>query len=254
MCPKVEELPEESQPREKLMRSGRDALSDAELIAILLRTGVPGRNVIELSRDLIAKAGSLDLLAEMEFEQISYLAQNETMDNRGVNPPIKGLGSVKITSLLAAFELGARALKRRTVRFPINSADDVFDYLIGHTNRLTQEEIRILLLDTQHKLIRDVMITQGILNETLVHPREVLRHALITPGVFGFILVHNHPSGNPAPSRADDTTTKRIAEAAEILGIRFLDHIIMGKPTSDQDRNYYSYLRSGCMPQQQRKH
>lgn len=239
MSPKLQDLPDEFLPREKLVRHGRESLSASELIAILLRTGTAGCNVLDVSAELIRQAGSLDALARMEASDISGL--------------IKGIGSAKAATLAAAFELGARAIQEASSRIPLSSPDAVYDYLIKDTRRLDQEGVFVLLLDTRSCIIRKCTISLGSLNESIAHPRDILRPAIVHQA-HAFILAHNHPSGNPAPSRADDQTTTRIADAAQLLGIQFYDHIIMGTPTSLMSRNYYSYKASGMLGKHTSRH
>ncbi len=191
---KLQDLPFQSLPREKLLRQGRHSLSNAELLAIFLRMGIKGKNVLDMSSDLIQSAGSLDALAHMEAAEIADIC--------------KGIGMAKAATLSAAFELGARALRETLARQPIQTPEDVYDYLVTAMR--------------------------------FAHPRDILRPAVIH-NAYGFVLAHNHPSGNPAPSRPDDLLTERVRECAKLLGVRFLDHVIIGKPTETVRRNYYSY-------------
>lgn len=230
MSPKLRDLPNEFLPREKLLRDGKGSLTIPELIAILLRTGTAGENVLEVSAKLIHYAGSLDNLARMEAPDICTI--------------IKGIGSAKAVTLAAAFELGARAIQETSRRIPLTSPDTVHDYLISDTRRLDQEGVFVLLLDTRSCIIRKITISLGSLNESIAHPRDILRPAVVHQA-HAFILAHNHPSGNPAPSQADNQTTRRIGEAARLLGIQFYDHIIMGTPIPGKERNYYSYKANG---------
>lgn len=225
-CRKLQDLPAQSLPREKLLRQGRHTLSNAELLAIFLRMGIKGKNVLDMSSDLIQSAGSLDALAHMEAAEIADIC--------------KGIGMAKAATLSAAFELGARALRETLARQPIQTPEDVYDYLATAMRWRDKETVLVLLLDTKCSLIKPVEISIGTLNESIAHPRDILRPAVIH-NAYGFILAHNHPSGNPAPSRTDDLLTERVRECAKLLGVRFLDHIIIGKPTEMACRNYYSY-------------
>lgn len=183
-----------------------------------------------MSSDLIQAAGSLDALAHMEATEITEIC--------------KGIGMAKASTLCAAFELGARALRETLARRPLNTPEDIYDYLTTAMRWKDKETVLVLLLDAQCRLIKPVEISTGTLNESIAHPRDILRPAIIH-NAYGFILAHNHPSGNPAPSQADDTLTGRIRESAKLLGVRFLDHIIIGKPTATVQRNYYSYNSYG---------
>lgn len=223
---KLQDLPAQSLPREKLIQQGRHSLSNAELLAIFLRMGIQGKNVLDLSSDLIQSAGSLDALAHMEAAEIANIC--------------KGIGMAKASTLCAAFELGARALRETLSRQPFNAPENVYDYLTTAMRWKDKETVIVLLLDTKCRLVKPVEISIGTLNESIAHPRDILRPAVIH-NAYGFILAHNHPSGNPAPSRTDNLLTERVREAAKLLGIRFLDHIIIGKPTETARRNYYSY-------------
>ena len=227
---KLQDLPSQSLPREKLIRQGRHSLSNAELLAIFLRMGIKGKNVLDMSSDLIQAAGSLDALAHMEAAEIAEIC--------------KGIGMAKASTLCAAFELGARALRETLTRRPLNTPEDIYDYLTTAMRWKDKEIVLVLLLDAQCHLIKPVESSTGTLNESIAHPRDILRPAVIH-NAYGFILAHNHPSGDPTPSQADNALTKRIQESAQLLGIRFLDHIIIGKPTSVVQRNYYSYNSYG---------
>lgn len=227
---KLLDLPSDSLPREKLISQGRHSLSNAELLAIFLRVGIKGKNVLDLSSDLIQSAGSLDALAHMEATEIASIC--------------KGIGLAKAATLSAAFELGARAIRESLSRHPLKTPENVYDYLTTAMRWKTKETVLVLLLDTKYCLIKAVEISSGTLNESIAHPRDILRPAIIH-NAYGFILAHNHPSGNPMPSRTDDLLTERIQECAKLLGMRFLDHIIIGKPTETVLKNYYSYEHSG---------
>lgn len=217
-------------PREKISTLGRQSLSNAELLAIFLRTGSHERNVLQLANDIIQQAGSLEALARLEPEEITKLA--------------KGIGSAKAATLAAAFELGCRAIREEAKRQPFRSADDIYDYMITETRWLNQEKLYILLLNAQCTLIKKLEISTGTLNESIAHPRDIIRPA-ITHNCYAFILVHNHPSGNPSPSRADNEITGSIEEAANLLQLHFYDHVIMGTPTPESPRHYFSYKASG---------
>lgn len=229
---KLQDLPLQSLPREKLIRQGRHSLSNAELLAIFLRMGIKGKNVLDMSSDLIQTAGSLDALAHMEAAEIAEIC--------------KGIGMAKAATLCAAFELGARALRETLSRRPLGTPEDIYDYLATAMRWKDKETVLVLLLDAKCRLIRPVEISTGTLNESIAHPRDILRPAVIH-NAYGFILAHNHPSGNPSPSQTDDKLTERVKESAKLLGVRFLDHIIIGKPTVAEQRNYYSYNSRGFL-------
>lgn len=213
-------------PREKLCTYGKESLTDAELLAIFLRTGVKGRNVLEVATDLIHNAGSLDALARMETEEIKEIC--------------KGIGDAKAATIAAVFELGGRAIREAIKRTPLTDPGEVYKYLASILRWNDQESIAILLLDVKKQPIKHIIISTGTLNETIVHPRDIFKPVIIHKA-HSFILAHNHPSGNPEPSNADNNLTQKIAEAAHLLQIKFLDHIIIGKPLPDDDKPYYSY-------------
>ena len=159
---KLQELPPQSLPREKLLRQGRHSLSNAELLAIFLRMGIKGKNVLDMSSDLIQSAGSLDALAHMEAAEIANIC--------------KGIGMAKAATLSAAFELGARALRETLSRQPIQTPEDVYDYLTTAMRWKEKETVLVLLLDTKCRLIKPVEISSGTLNESIAHPQRLWLH------------------------------------------------------------------------------
>lgn len=229
-APKLQNLPAQLWPREKLINKGRKTLTDAELLAIFLRMGIPGKNVLQLSEELLRTAGSLHELASMEAVEIEALCP-------------KGIGKAKAAALTAAFELGCRAIQEQLTTEPFDTPDKIYDYLASTMLGNIKETVQLLLLDAKCCLIKRVNISIGTINEVIAHPRDVLRPAIIH-NAYGFIMGHNHPSGNPAPSKADDKMTERIKTAADIVGVRFLDHLIIGTPTRLIQRNYFSYMHT----------
>lgn len=213
-------------PREKLAASGRAALSDEELIALFLRTGIPGCNVMELSRDLIRKAGSLANLGRMEADDLQSLC--------------KGIGIAKAATLTAAFELGRRAVQERKESIVIQGPQHVYDYLAPEMIWLNQEHIVALLLDIRKNLIRKVDLTIGSLTASLIHPRDIFR-PVIKYNAHCFILAHNHPSGDPSPSEADRLLTDSVEKAGKIMHIRMIDHVVIGTASATRDQPYYSF-------------
>jgi DNA repair protein RadC len=229
MSLRIRELPQDDRPREKLARHGGAALTDSELIAILLRTGMKGTNVIELARQLIAKFGTLAALQRASVRELR----------------MKGISLAKATQLAAAFELGNRLARERLVRTSLERPELVHDLLGQEMRALQRESLRVLLLDTRLHLLRMEEIALGSLNESIAHPREIFRPALIH-AAFAVVVVHNHPSGDPSPSEADHRLTRRLAEAAKILQITLLDHIIIGAP-ADGRRPYFSFRETGVL-------
>jgi DNA repair protein RadC len=227
---RIQELPEQERPREKLAAQGAGALSDSELIAILLRTGMQGANAIDVARQLLAEYKSLSGLARCSVKELSK---------------IKGVGQAKAVQLAAAFGLASRLARESLARQRLDTPELINELLGAELRALSRETLRAVLLDTKFHLIRVEEISQGSLNESLAHPREVFRPALIY-SAFAVILVHNHPSGDPAPSSADHQLTRRLAQSAEMLQIRLLDHVIIG--TGDNGRQpYFSFKEAGLI-------
>ena len=211
---KIREMPKEDRPREKLASRGAGALNDAELIAILLRTGVEGANAIEVARQLIEEYGSLGALSRCTVRELAR---------------IRGIGSAKAAQLAAAFGLGQRLAREIFARRKIETPEQVYELLGTEMRALHKESLRIILLDTRYNLIRVEDVSLGSLNESIAHPRDVFRPALIY-SAYCVLVVHNHPSGDPSPSQADHSLTRRLREAAELLQIKLLDHVIIGAP------------------------
>lgn len=213
-------------PRERLMREGRAALSDEELIAIFLRTGIHGCNVLELAARLKRSAGSLAALGRLDAREIAESC--------------KGIGKAKAATLAAVFELGQRAVREELTQQQIATSAQVYDLLAGELRFETVENLVLLLLDTHRRLLRRVNLGRGTLTNVLTHPRSIFREVIMHHAA-GFILVHNHPSGRPVPSKADDKLTDTIASAAKIMCVPLVDHVIIGSPTEGQELPYYSY-------------
>jgi len=226
----IHELPAEDRPREKLAAKGAAALSDSELIAILLRTGMQGANAIEVARNLLAKYQSLGGLSRCSVEELSA---------------IKGVGPAKAVQLAAAFGLGARLARETLSRQKIDSPDLVYDLLGAEMRALHTESLRVVLLNTRYHLLRIEEVSTGSINESIAHPREIFRPALIY-SAYALIVVHNHPSGDPTPSDADHRLTRRLAEAAKLLQITLLDHIIIGSPDGGRVP-YFSFKETGVL-------
>jgi DNA repair protein RadC len=216
--------PDEERPREKLLSQGAGALCPAELLAILLRTGSGGgRTAVDVARDLWRAGG----------ESWEGLLRLPTADIAAV----KGMGQAKAAAILASLEISKRvgALPLRNGR-PVADGGDVYRHFAGKLCRLEKETFHCLLMDSKNRVLREERISEGTLSESLVHPREAFR-AAVREGAAGVIFVHNHPSGDPAPSREDVELTSRLMEAGKLLGIRFLDHVIVARS------GYYSFAR-----------
>jgi DNA repair protein RadC len=225
----IKDWPEDERPREKLLKKGVASLSDAELLALVLRTGdaAAGKSAIDLGRQLLEQfGGNLRELAQAELLELQQ---------------IKGLGPAKATSIKAAFTLGSRFQARRLeVMERFTSPAQVFDFFHHELRDSRKELFLTLLLDGKNRITRKVQTSEGSLNQSIVHPREVFAPA-VRESAAALIFIHNHPSGDPTPSREDREITRRLKEAGEILGIKVLDHIIIG------DGAYFSFVESGLL-------
>ncbi len=209
---RMQEIPFESRPRERLLRSGGQTLSDVELVAVLLRAGSPGQSVLHLADEVLTENGGL---AGLLACGTGHLVR-------------RGLGPAKAATLMAAVELGRRLARHRIPpRHVLERPDTVANYLMMRYARRDQEVMGGLFLDARQRLIADVDLYRGTLSRAAVEPRRVLKEALYRDAS-SFILFHTHPSGDPAPSTEDLVFTKRVAEAGEALGIELIDHLILG--------------------------
>jgi len=217
---KIPEWPADERPREKLIRFGPENLSEAELLAILLRIGSKEESAIDLGRHLIREAGGL---AGIEGKAISELCQ------------IRGVGPAKAAQLKAAFEIGKRLLSGRGgKRRKITSSQDVYQIVSPHLRHRKREVFKVIFLTRRNTIIREQTLFEGSLTESLINPREIVKSALAQSAA-GVIFVHNHPSGDPCPSPEDHTVTGQLVRACGLVNIRVVDHIIIG------DRGYYSF-------------
>lgn len=201
-------------PRERMLLHGAEALSDAELLALLLRTGGARCSASAVAAMLLERHGGLVGVAVAADRELSALP---------------GIGPAKSASLRACFELARRiATRRLEPGFPIRGPEDVHRHFHPVLRHLAQERFIVVLLDGRHRVIRHEMVSQGTLTASLVHPREVFRPAL-RDAAAAVVLVHNHPSGDPTPSAEDREITSRLARAGELLGIRVLDHVVVAE-------------------------
>jgi len=209
----MKELPEDSRPRERLLKEGAEALSEPELLAILLGTGYRETTALELASHVVKSFNNLRLLVDATVEELSG---------------IKGIGPAKACQVKAALEL-ARRLSRFTgsPRPVVKTPDDAAGLVMEEMRHLDREHFRALLLNTRNQVIGVDKVSVGTLNSSAVHPRELFRNA-IKKSAASLILVHNHPSGDPTPSREDLEITSRLFEAGKIIGIDVLDHIVIG--------------------------
>jgi DNA repair protein RadC len=210
----MKDLPAEQRPREKLLARGAGALTDAELLALLLRTGYKGRGVVALAGDVIAACQGLAGLLHAQPEKLKS---------------IKGLGPAKRAELIAVMEMARRALAEQLKAAPVFDAPDrVKDYISLHLGQRSQEVFAVLFLDSQHRLLHLQEMFFGTLTQTSVYPREVVRQAL-THNAGAVVLAHNHPSGVAEPSRADEYLTQTLKSALALVDVRVLDHIVVGQ-------------------------
>ena len=221
---RVSDLPRGLQPREKLLKQGERAMSNSELMALALGTGVRSQNVIMIADGLVRRYG---------FDALPNLSLKEWMSNRGI-------GLVKACQLKAFFEMGRRAFAPRDEERPSLSSPRAAYAQVRDLRRARKEHLVALFLDAQNHLIERETISIGSLNTTRTHPREILQPA-IACSALGFILVHNHPSGNLKPSQDDIDFTKAIQRASEIIGIGLYDHLIVS------ERGYVSLKEKGLL-------
>ncbi|HHW44664.1 MAG: DNA repair protein RadC [Thermoanaerobacteraceae bacterium] len=219
-------MPLETRPRERLLREGAGALTDMELLAILLRTGTATASAMELAAAILGRFGSLRALVSASAEELSDL---------------KGVGPAKAAVLQAALEIGRRiAGSGEEVRPVIKSPEDAAGLVMEEMRHLDREHFRALLLNTKNQVIAREVISIGTLNSSTVHPRELFKNA-IKRNAAAVILIHNHPSGDPAPSNEDLAVTGRLVEAGRIIGIEVLDHLIIG------DNRFVSFKAKGLI-------
>lgn len=223
---------EQLMPREKMLRHGRSSLSDEELIALFLHTGLQGCPVLELAALIKKTAGSLANLGSMDAREIMECC--------------KGIGPAKATTLAAAFELGQRAVRENLERTEMRSPRTVYDYLIGDLRYETEENLVLLMLDSRKQLIRRSLIARGTLTSVPANPRSIFRAALISNAAC-IIMAHNHPSGDPSPSNADIELTKAIAQCGELMRIPLFDHVILGTEAPGRSLPYYSFRKNNFL-------
>ncbi len=213
-------------PRERLLADGPGALGTAELIALLLGAGTRGRPVEQVADALLGEAGGLRGLSARSAEELAALP---------------GVGSARAARVIASVELGRRfATEPLTRGAAFRSSRDIFRHYHARLRDLTFERFLTVLLDGKHRVLRDLLISQGTLTSSPVHPREVFRPA-IRHGAAAIVLVHNHPSGDPSPSADDLEITRRLADVGELVGIRVIDHVVIG------DGSYVSLADRGLL-------
>lgn len=227
----IKEIPEDDRPREKLARLGAAALSDAEILALFFGTGRSGYSAIDLGREMIARFGNLRQLSRATVAELCQ---------------VPGVGPAKATQLAALFEFGRRLAREPYSDQSIESPEDVFALVGPEMQGLRQESVRVILLNHRKRLIRINEVYRGTDSESFANPPEILRQALIhaSPAI---VLVHNHPSGDPSPSRADHEATRRLREASRAVGIELVDHLVVGCLASETATPYFSFREAGLL-------
>jgi DNA repair protein RadC len=222
----MKDVPHEDRPRERLIREGASSLSNQELLAILLHSGTRNESVMQLAERLVSRFDGLDLLKEASIEELKQ---------------VKGIGTAKAVQLLAGFEIGQRMARMvHDSRYAIRSPEDGAEYVMEEMRSLKQEHFVTLFLNTKNQVLHKRTIFVGSLNASIVHPREVFKEA-VRQSAASIICFHNHPSGDPTPSREDIDVTKRLASCGKMLGVDVLDHIVIG------DRRFVSLKHKGLM-------
>ncbi|TGA99483.1 JAB domain-containing protein [Sporolactobacillus shoreae] len=222
----MKDVPDADRPRERLILDGAGALSLQELFAIILRSGSKNESVLQLSGRLISHFKGLDLLREASVEELEE---------------IKGIGRAKAVQLLASFEVGKRMIRyQRDSQYTVGSPEDGANYVMEEMRSLQQEHFVVLFLNTKNQVLHKSTIFIGSLNSSIVHPREVFKEA-VRRSAAAMICFHNHPSGDPTPSREDIDVTKRLVACGKMLGVDILDHIVIG------DRKFTSLKQKGMM-------
>jgi DNA repair protein RadC len=226
----IHDLPEQERPRERLVALGADAIPNAELIAILLRTGTKGSSAIHIAQELLSRFKTLENLAKASLEELQKT---------------KGIGRDKAIALKSAFTLALRMARELRSEAPLLDTPERVAELLREEARLENvERFHVLLLNTRRRLIHLEKLSQGTLDSLLVHPRDVFRSA-IAANASAVILAHNHPSGDPTPSESDIKVTRDLIRAGQLLKIEVLDHIIVGRATDERSKDYASLRELG---------
>lgn len=220
MTASLKRLPAADRPRERLLRLGPEQLSDVELLAILLGTGSRGQSVIEVARDLLHHCEAKEPGAGLRA-----LLHLQSADRKEL---VKGLGQAKLCQILAALHLGMRAGATPLKRVDLSNPRAVFEFLAPRMSHLTREQFHVILLTAKNHVIDVECVSEGTLTASLVHPREVFQSA-IRRSAHAVIVAHNHPSGDPSPSREDQEVTRRLVQAGRLIGIEVLDHLVVGQ-------------------------
>jgi len=224
-------LPAHDRPRERFERLGGESLTDAELLAILLRTGSKGVSAVELGHKLLERFGSLEELGRRSISEITS---------------VSGVGKTKAILMKAAFTICDRVNTQSLSGQPLDNPAQIFRFMSEKVRFSSVEVLYGLALDSKLRLIRCYEISSGLLNQTLVHAREAFREAIASAAAH-LILVHNHPSGDPKPSPDDIRATQELVQAGKIVGIPLLDHVIIGRPSQMNPKGFISLKESGLL-------
>lgn len=220
----IKEIPLNDRPREKMAANGAAVLTDAELIAILLRTGTAEKSAIDIASEMTADGGL--------YKRLAGITRLNELTN------IKGLGQAKAATVLAALEIGRRIASAKPIeKIHLSCPQDVADFLMPRLRYAAKEQFVVILLNNKNKVIGTEVVSEGSLSSSIVHPREVYAPALLHHAA-AIMVAHNHPSGDPKPSIEDEEVTRQLLRSGKVLGIPMIDHVIIG------DGNYYSFLEN----------
>ena len=220
----IKEIPLNDRPREKMAANGAAVLTDAELIAILLRTGTAEKSAIDIASEMTADGGL--------YKRLAGITRLNELTN------IKGLGQAKAATVLAALEIGRRIASAKPIeKIHLSCPQDVADFLMTRLRYAAKEQFVVILLNNKNKVIGTEVVSEGSLSSSIVHPREVFAPAILHHAA-AIMVAHNHPSGDPKPSIEDEEVTRQLLRSGKVLGIPMIDHVIIG------DGNYYSFLEN----------
>lgn len=223
----IKEIPLNDRPREKMAANGAAVLTDAELIAILLRTGTAEKSAIDIASELTADGGL--------YKRLAGITRLNELTN------IKGLGQAKAATVLAALEIGRRIASAKPLeKIHLSCPQDVADFLMPRLRYAAKEQFVVILLNGKNKVIGTEVVSEGSLSSSIVHPREVYAPAILHHAAV-IMVAHNHPSGDPKPSLEDEEVTRMLSRSGKVLGIPMIDHVIIG------DGNYYSFLENEAL-------
>ena len=228
---KLPEMPHEQRPRTRLCERGANALRDAELLAVLLPTGPKGACALQVAEELMARFRDLPAIARAPVEELAK---------------VPGVGEVKAAQIHAAIEIGVRLARRCASANKLDDASRIAELVGAEMRLLPAESARVVLLNAKLHLIAVEEVSRGLLDQALVHAREVYAPAIVRRA-YAIVLVHNHPSGDPTPSEADIRITRALKESSKVLDIPFLDHVIIGSPSTAYPEGWFSFKAAGYL-------